>query len=114
MKTLIVSVLSAAFTFSALAGEVSISPRAAANFPATRNVADAAVTTITYAGSATLLSPRAQANQTKVIQNAVVDSASTLACVKTMSGSPKTIQACNEHPATMPGCNAMSMVTAPK
>jgi hypothetical protein len=32
-----------------------------------------------------------------------------MACVSNMSGNPKTIQACAEHPATMPGCNPVAI-----
>lgn len=109
-KLLVLSVLSATFTFSALADGVSLSHRAAANFPATRSVAATPVTIVTYVSSTKSISPRAQANQTKVISNAVADSASTLACTKKMSGTPKTIQTCTEHPATMPGCNSVAML----
>jgi hypothetical protein len=93
----------------------------------------AALTAITFNTSGALLSPRAAGNQIKAISgtatdpnlvaadqglaaspratgNEVATSAGTngsvnpaLAC-RSMAGTPKSIQACAEHPATMPGC----------
>lgn len=92
-----------------------------------------ALTAITFNSSGALLSPRAAGNQIKAISgtatdpnlvavdqglaaspraagNAVATTAGTnssvnpaLAC-RSMAGTPKSIQACAEHPATMPGC----------
>jgi hypothetical protein len=93
-----------------------------------------ALTAITFNTNAALLSPRALGNQIKAVSgmandpdlvavdqglalapratgNAIATTAGTnsrvtpaAVCVKGMAGTPKTIQACAEHPATMPGC----------
>ncbi len=93
----------------------------------------AALTAITFNTNGALLSPRAAGNQIKIVSGTVNDPdlvavdqgialpprASgnqiaitagtnvsvnpTLAC-RSMAGTPKSIQACAEHPATMPGC----------
>jgi hypothetical protein len=94
----------------------------------------AALTAITINANADLLSPRALGNQIKHVSgiandpdlvavdqglalppraagNGIATTAgtngsvnSTATCAQNMAGSPKTIQACVEHPATMPGC----------
>jgi hypothetical protein len=102
----------------------------------------AALTAITFNANADLLSPRAAGNQIKHFAgtyndtdlvavdqglalpprpsgNQIATAAGTnggvspaSACVKNMSGSPKAIQACAEHPATMPGCNVTTVATS--
>ena len=102
----------------------------------------AALTAITFNANADLLSPRAAGNQVKHFSGtyndpdlAAVDQGLALpprplgsqiattagkndgvspvgACVKNMSGSPKAIQACAEHPATMPGCNVTTVAAS--
>jgi hypothetical protein len=94
----------------------------------------AALTAITLNTNGALLSPRALGNQINTIagtatdpnlvmvdqglaaapratSNEIATTAGTngslspaAVCAKNMAGSPKTIQACAEHPATMPGC----------
>lgn len=93
----------------------------------------AALTAITFTTNGALLSPRAMGNQIKTISgtandpdlvavdqglalppraagNQIATTAGTnngvnpaLAC-RNMAGTPKSVQACAEHPATMPGC----------
>jgi hypothetical protein len=102
----------------------------------------AALTAITFNANADLLSPRAAGNQIghfagtyndpdlaavdqglapapRAAGNQIATTAGTnggvsaaIACVNSMSGSPKTIQACAEHPATMPGCNVTTVAAS--
>jgi hypothetical protein len=99
----------------------------------------AALTAITFNANAQSLSPRAAGNQIKHVSgtysdpdlvavdqglaalpraagNQIATTAGTngsvnptAACAQNMAGSPKTIQACAEHPATMPGCNVTTV-----
>jgi hypothetical protein len=48
--------------------------------------------------------PRAQGSQITTTAGTNGSVNPTAACATNMAGSPKTIQACAEHPATMPGC----------
>lgn len=94
----------------------------------------AALTAITFNSNGALLSPRAAGNQINPIAGTANDPNlvaidqglaaapraagneiatvagtngsvnRTAVCAKNMAGSPKAIQACAEHPATMPGC----------
>jgi hypothetical protein len=98
-----------------------------------------AVTAITFNANAQSLSPRAAGNQIKhfagtyndpdlvavdqglalpprPLGNQVASTAGTndgvtpaTVCVNNMGGSPRTIQACVEHPGTMPGCTAATV-----
>ena len=71
----------------------------------------AAFTFTSYAQSgaaAQLLSPRAQANQIKVLKGMNTDVNPALVCRKTMSGSPKAVAECTSH-TTMPGCQTMTV-----
>lgn len=52
------------------------------------------------------LPPRAAGNQIVTVASTANDVNPVLACVKSMNGSPKAIQACVQQPATMPGCNS--------
>src|SRR6516162_9533004 len=97
------------------------------------------LTAITFSANAQLLSPRSTGNQIKhfagtyndpdlvavdqglalpprPLGNQIATTAGTnggvnptVACVNNMGGSPKTIQACAEHPATMPGCTVATV-----
>lgn len=102
----------------------------------------AALTAITFNANADLLSPRAAGNQVKhatwtysdpdlvavdqglslpprAAGSEITTTAGTnggvtpaAVCVNNMAGSPKTIQACAEHPATMPGCNVTTVAAS--
>ena len=52
-----------------------------------------------------VVAPRAASNQAASIAGTTTETTPAMACARTMSGNPKTIQACAEHPAAMPGCN---------
>ena len=54
-------------------------------------------------------SPRAVGSQTRTVASVANEVTPAMACVSNMSGNPKTIQACAEHPATMPGCNPVAI-----
>jgi hypothetical protein len=110
MKTRILLVTIAAAAFAAItinvnAGEALLSPRAAGNqIKIAPGVATAQAAAVTQS-----LSPRAQGNQTAKVAGVANETTPAMACVSNMKGSPKTIQACAEHPATMPGCNTVAV-----
>jgi hypothetical protein len=89
-----------AITINASAGDMALSPRAAANQITT-------VSGITVAqaapASAIALSPRASANQSTTVTGVANDRNPALECRNTMTGSPKAVEACASNPA-MPGC----------
>jgi hypothetical protein len=97
----------AAITFNVNASDALLSPRAAGNqikaAPAT--VADRNIVT---ENQTTAVSPRAFGNQTTSVASVANDVNPALAC-RNMAGSPKAGQACAEHPATMPGCNLVTV-----
>ena len=101
-KVLLLGAVVAAFSFTAFAGTGAylLKASAASNIQA---AADTTVTTIAYVNFTTPISPRTQANQSKVIQGASNDQTSALACRKNMVASPKAVAECASH-ATMPGC----------
>ena len=105
-KVLLLGAVVAAFSFSAFAGTGAYSLKAAASQP---SVADTTVTTIAYVDSAPPISPRAQANQTKVVKGAANEQTSALACRKNMVASPKAVAECASH-ATMPGCMTVALL----
>lgn len=102
----------------------------------------AALTAVAFNANADLLSPRAGGNQIshfsgtysdpdlvavdqglalppRPLGNQIATTAGTaggvnptVACINNMSGSPKTIQACAEHPASMPGCNVTTVAAS--
>ena len=114
MKTtiLLLSAIVATFSFTALAGTGAQSLKAS---PSLSLPAAASLTTIAYveAASPALLTPRAQSSQSRTLKGTSSETSVAFACAKNMSGGPKAIQACAEHPATMPGCNPTT-VTAMK
>ena len=114
-KVLLLGAVCAAFTFSSLAGEVFLSPRAqdnqtkiVRNQTGTPATAGGAVTVVTAPG---LLSPRAADNQLKTVSGTANEKNPYLECRKTMTGSPKAVQACADNPA-MTACNKKLAMTA--
>jgi hypothetical protein len=93
-----------AITLNANAGETLLTPRDAGN----QIKVAPGITAAQPATAAQAVSPRALGNQAKTAASMASEVTPAMACVSHMSGSPKTIQACAEHPATMPGCNAMT------
>ena len=89
-------------TFNAIANDIALSPRAAAN-----QIKTVPATTVAQAAPATAiaLSPRAAANQTPTVASVANDRNPALECRNAMTGSPKAVEACASNPA-MPGCNA--------
>ena len=111
LQVLLLGAVVAAFSFTAFAADAPFSARAAANQPkVVSSTTETPANTLVYvdATSPTPISARAQANQTKVVKGTDSDANSTLACRK-MSGGPKAINACMEHPGTMPGCNPVTV-----
>lgn len=96
----------AAITMNATAAEPLLSPRAAGNqikhVTGTNN--DPNLLAVNNGGA--LLSPRAASNQIKTVSGVANDVNPALVCRNTMTGSPKAIQACTDHPGTMPACNS--------
>jgi hypothetical protein len=97
-----------AITFNANAQ--FLSPRAAGNqttrFAGTYNDAD-----LVAVDQGLAVLPRAAGNQIATTDGTNGSLNPTIACAKYMAGSPRTIQACAEHPATMPGCNVTTVAT---
>ena len=110
MKTRILLTTVAAVAFAAIsinvsAGEALLTPRAAGNqIKIVSGIAAAQPAPVTQSTS-----PRALGNQTATVAGVANEVTFTVACVSNMSGNPKTIQACAEHPGTMPGCNPVAM-----
>ena len=98
----------AAITFNANASDAFLSPRAAGNqvkhFAGTYNDPNLVDTT-----GIVIVSPRAAGNQTTAVAGTNTEVTPAAACAKNMNGSPKTIQACAEHPGSMPGCNTVTI-----
>jgi hypothetical protein len=109
LKVLLLGVVVAAFSFSAFAGTgaYSLKPSAAGNL---NGSADTTVTTIAYVDSTTApISPRALANQGRIVQGAANDQDSMMGCRQNMVASPKAVAECAAH-ATMPGCAKLATV----
>ena len=107
-KVLLLGAIVAACSLTTFAGTGAylLSGSAASNL---NRPADTTVTTIAYvASSATPISPRALANQTKIVKGVSDDQASTPACRKQMVTSPKAVAECASH-ATMPGCVTLAI-----
>jgi len=93
----------AAITINVSAGEAYLTPRAAGN--QIKHVSGIANDpNLVNTTGIVAVSPRAAGNQTASAFSMKTETTPTMACAKNMAGSPKTIQACVEHPATMPGC----------
>ena len=100
-KVLLLGAVVAAFTFTSYAGTGAAA--LLRSQPASQpNVADATVITIAYVDQATPISPRAQANQSKIIKG-TNDTDVAMDCRKNMVNSPKAVAECASH-ANMPGC----------
>lgn len=97
----------AAIAINATAGEPLLSPRAASNqlkyFAGTYNDPDLVAANNNVSPTGALLSPRAASNQIKTVPGVANDVNPALVCTKTMTGSPKAIQACIES-GIMAGC----------
>ena len=111
ISALLLSAMAATFALSSLAAEAPISARAAANQTkmVSRTEATPAVTLAYVGATAPAISARAQANQSRVLKGTNNDPSSTLTCRNMLGSGPKAIQACTEHPATMPGCNPVTV-----
>jgi hypothetical protein len=98
----------AAITLNANAGDALLSPRATGNeikhFAGTYNDPNLVDTT-----GIVIVSPRAAGAQTAAVAGTNTETTPAMACAKNMTGSPKAIQACVDHPGTMPGCNPVAV-----
>jgi hypothetical protein len=101
-KVLLLGAMVAAFSFSAFAGTGAALLKASASSNI-NSPAETPAITVAYVNSATPISPRAQANQIKVVQGADNDQTSARGCRNNMVASPKAVAECASH-ATMPGC----------
>lgn len=103
MKTkLLLSAMVAAFAVSTFAGDVNLSPRAKDHqIKVVKNLTEKTAPTIASAATASpkLLSPRAAGNQIAKVSGVANERNPYLECQKTMTGSPKAVQACIESGA---------------
>jgi hypothetical protein len=106
LTTLGVAALTA-ITFNVSAGDALLSPRAAGNQINAAPAAAADLNLVTD-NQSTAVSPRTLGNQTTTVASVANDVNPAIAC-RGMAGSPKAVQACAEHPATMPGCKAVTV-----
>ena len=94
----------AALAFDANASGAYLSPRAAGSqsqhFAGTYSDPNLVNTT-----GIVVITPRAAGNQAVANAGANTETAPAVACARMMTATPKGVQACAEHPATMPGCN---------
>jgi hypothetical protein len=97
-----------AITLNVNAGDALLSPRAAGNQTKIAPTATADRNLVAE-NQGVAVSPRALGNQTTTVASVANDVNPTMACARNMNGSPKTIQACVEHPGTMPGCNPVTV-----
>ena len=101
----------AAITINANAGAAYLTPRAAGN--QIKHVSGIANDpNLVNTTGIVVVSPRAQGNQIKTVASGANEVTPAMACVSMMSGNPKSIQACAEHPGTMPGCNPVADASA--
>ena len=113
MKTriLLASIGAAALAAAAVnvnAGDVYLSPRATGN--QIKHVAGLANDpNLVNTTGIIVVAPRAAGNQTQTVAGMSTETTPAMACARMMVGSPRTIQACVEHPATMPGCNPVTV-----
>lgn len=97
----------ATVTFSASASDALLSPRAAGN---QIKQVSGLVNDSTFAGTTAIaVAPRVAGNQIAKVSGTNSEVTPAAACARNMSGSPKTLQACTEHPGAMPGCNAVTV-----
>ena len=98
----------AAITLNANASDTLLTPRAAGN--QIKHVSGIANDpNLVNTTGIVAVSPRAAGSQTAPAAGINTETTPAMACAKNMAGSPKTIQACAEHPATMPGCNSTAV-----
>ena len=111
LLTTIAAATLATITLNANASDVYLSPRAAGN--QIKHVSGIANDpNLVNTTGIVIVAPRAAGNQATAVAGIKTETTPAMACVKTMSGSPKTVQACAEHPGTMPGCNAVAVTAA--
>jgi hypothetical protein len=98
----------AAITINVNASDALLSPRAAGN--QIKHVSGIANDpNLVNTTGIVVISPRAQGNQATTVASVANDVNPAVACARNMNGSPKAIQACVEHPGTMPGCNPVTV-----
>ena len=108
LLTIIGAAALAAITLNANASDALLTPRAAGN--QLKHVSGIANDpNLVNTTGIVIVSPRAASNQTTTVAGINTEMTPAMACARTMAGSPKTIQACVEHPATMPGCNLVAI-----
>lgn len=98
----------AVITYNANAGDVLLSPRAAGN-QINRVAGRYNDPNLVDTTGIVVVSPRASGNQARSVAGRNTEVTPAMACASNMSGSPKAIQACAEHPGTMPGCNTVAI-----
>jgi len=100
----------AAITLNANASDTYLTPRAAGNqinqFAGIYHDPNPVDTT-----GIVVETPRVAGNEAQTAAGSATETTPAMACAKIMAGSPKIIQACAEHPATMPGCNPATVAS---
>ncbi len=105
LLTILAAAALTAITLNANAGTTLLSPRAAGGqTKVVPGVAAAQPAAMAQSGS-----PRVIGNQTRTVAGVASEVTPAMACVSNMSVNPKSIQACAEHPGTMPGCNPVAI-----
>ena len=98
----------AAITLNVAAADALLSPRAAGN--QIQRAAGTANDVKLVSTTGITASPRALANQTKTVADASEEVNPAIICAKTMTASPKAIQACVQS-GTMSGCKPMTVAS---
>ena len=105
LLTILAAAALTAITLNVNAGVTLLSPRAAGS----QAKVVPGVAAAQPASAIQSTSPRALGNEITAVAGGVSEVTPAMACVSNMSGNPKSIQACAEHPGTMPGCNPVAM-----
>lgn len=100
----------AAITLNANASDTRLTPRATGNQSKHVSAVSNNPNPVNPTGLV-IVAPRAAGNQAVTVTGISTEVTPAMACARIMTGSPKTIQACVEHPATMPGCNSTAVAS---
>lgn len=104
-RNLLITVgVAAVATVNLMAADVALSPRAADH--QTKTIAGTNNDPNLAAGRSISISPRSLDRQVRTVAGTDTTVSPSLMCVRTMTGSPKDISACADHPgAPMPCCS---------
>ena len=99
----------AVITINATAGNAYLSPRAAGN--QIKQVSSTASDVNAVAVNTAAVSPRTASNQIKTVAGQSSDVNASVACAKTMNGTPRAVAECTSH-TTMPACQPVTVADA--